>query len=283
MDDLINKLKTIISLIEKGHVHSDRLSQINMFVDSLLVVNENYQSHLQIGQTPSYRDRLLNLHRALLIKCIVVNEVLLSEFRGGNSNQPYKDPGKIIQILEMNWWVLNNLNNAFRNDDLQSKILFSHWEMEPDECLINFRHFNGTWDYDAIWDYASVFNYQNIFEITALGLDVPDDFDGNILTLNESQRSLVNEIKMLPLNKDFLLFFVNRNCIFYQFDLKLDNIILSETRDIQIFRSLIKEASLNQMINNVIPSKVDRQLYNLSILFNENVKRFEFSNVMLLN
>jgi hypothetical protein len=268
MENITTKLKALISLIEKGNVKIDSLNEINSFLDALLDVNENLQSENKDKKLVSYRKNLENLDRNLLLKCIKVNELLLKlkkEEIQNQFDQEKNDTKKSIQLIDINKCVLNNLCKDFKSDSIENKLLFSHWKMSSEDFLIDFQTNN------EIWDYATTYNYNNIYHITALGLDVPDDFDGKILSLKEPQISIASVLMKYPFNQQILVFFVNRNNIYYSNDLQYINPSFKETKDIRFFKSIISKATLLPRIKNLEPSNIDQQLLNLSKLFDKTL------------
>ena len=264
MENITTKLKTLITLVEKGNVKKDSLNEINSFLDALLDLHVNLQSENKDEKIVSYRENLENLDRGLLQKCIKVCELLLKQKKEEiqyQFDQEKNDTEKSIQSIDINKCVLNNLCKDFKSDSIENKLLFSHWKMSSEDFLINFQTNN------EIWDYGLTYNYNNIYNITALGLDVPDDFDGKIWSLKEPQKSIASVLEQYPFNQQILIFFVNRNNIYYSNDIRTTIPNFKETKDSRFFKSIISKATLLPRIKNLVPSNIDQQLQNLSKLF----------------
>lgn len=260
MKETIAKLKTIISLIEKGEIKGENLNEINRFFDSIMTVIEPEKSL-------SYREELENMDRSSVLKCLDVNNSLLNQKKEEILNQFEQDKydtEKCIQILSINECVLENLKDL-KSDAIEEKLLFSHWKVSPENFLIDFKTNNG------IWDYATTHNYHNINDIISLGLDVPDDFDGRLWSLKEPQRSTVEILYRQPFNKPIFVFFVNRNNIYYLENIQVVYPKCNETKNFKVIKSMIPKLRISQKILELTPEKLDNQLLHVSKMFDKSL------------
>ncbi len=271
MKETIARLKTIISLIEKGEIKGESLNGINRFIDSITTVIESEKPHLKIESEKklSYREELENLDKSLLLKKIEVNKILLTKKKEEILTQfdrSKNDTEQYIQLLSVNECVLENLQDL-KSDKIEEKLLFSHWKIDPKNFLIDFKTNN------RIWDYASTFDNDNINDILSLGLDVPDDFDGILWHLKEPQRSIVEILSRQPFKKQIFVFLVNRNNIYYTSDIQVQHPTFNETKDIRFFKAMISKLRISKMLLRLSPKNLDKQLVNVSKMFNKLLKQ----------
>ena len=188
-------------------------------------------------------------------------EEILTQFdRSKNDTEQY------IQLLSVNECVLENLQDL-KSDKIEEKLLFSHWKIDPKNFLIDFKTNN------RIWDYASTFDNDNINDILSLGLDVPDDFDGILWHLKEPQRSIVEILSRQPFKKQIFVFLVNRNNIYYTSDIQVQHPTFNETKDIRFFKAMISKLRISKMLLRLSPKNLDKQLVNVSKMFNKLLKQ----------
>ena len=271
MKETIARLKTIISLIENGEIKGESLNGINRFIDSITTVIESENPHLKIEteKSLSYREKLENLDKSLLLKKIEVNKILLTKKKEEILTQfdrEKNDTEKYIELLSVNECVLENLQD-FKSDKIEEKLLFSHWKIDPKDFLIDFKTNNKT------WDYAFTFDNDNINDILSLGLDVPDDFDGILWHLKEPQRSIIETLNRQPFKKQIFVFLVNRSIIYYISDIQVNHPTFNETKDIKFFRAMINKLRLSKRILRLTPKKLDKQLVKVSKMFNKLLKQ----------
>ena len=268
MKETITRLKTIISLIEKGEIKGESLNEINRFFDSIMAENENPQLKIDSEKSISYREELENLDRSSVLKCIEVNNSLLTQKKEEiltQFDQDKYDTEKCIQLLSVNECVLENIKD-FKSDAIEEKLLFSHWKMSPENFLIDFKTNN------EIWDYASTVSCGNIYDITTLGLDVPDDFDGGLWSLKEPQRSIVDILSRQPFNKPIFVFFVNRNNIYYLDNIHINYPKCNETKNIIEFGRITFKLYCKKVLPNLFHIK-DEQLLHVSKMFDKSLKQ----------
>ncbi len=272
MKETIARLKTIISLIENGEIKGESLNGINRFIDSITTVIESENPHLKIEteKSLSYREKLENLDKSLLLKKIEVNKMLLTKKKEEILTQfdrEKNDTEKYIELLSVNECVLENLQD-FKSDKIEEKLLFSHWKIDPKDFLIDFKTNNKT------WDYAFTFDNDNINDILSLGLDIPDDFDGEgPWSLKEPHRSIVEILHKHPFKKPIFVFLVNRNNIYYISDIQVLYPKFNVTNNINLIKSLIPKLRISKMLLRLTPEKLDKQLVKVSKMFNKLLKQ----------
>lgn len=269
MKETIARLKTIISKIENGEIKGESLNKINRLIDAMMIETDDPNLKTETEKTKSYREELENLDKSLILKKIEVNKMLLTKKKKEILNQFDKkkfDTEKCIQLLSLNECVLENLQD-FKSDKIEEKLLFSHWKIDPNDFLIDFKANNST------WDYASTFDYDNINDILSLGLDVPDDFEGGGLwSLKEPYSSIVENLFKQPFKKPIFLFFVNRNSVYYLNDSLSVYPKLDETKNINFIKSMIPKLRISKMLIRLQPDQLDKQLVRVSKMFNKALK-----------
>lgn len=268
MKETITRLKTIISLIENGEIKGESLNEINRFFDSIMAENENPQLKIDSEKSLSYREELKNMDKNLILRHIVVNKSLLNRKKEQIITQLAQDKNdteKCIQLLSVNECVLENIKD-FKSDRIEEKLLFSHWKMSPEKFLIDFKTNN------EIWDYASTVSCGNIYDITTLGLDIQDDFDGGLWSLKEPQRSIVDILSRQPFNKPIFVFFVNRNNIYYLDNIHINYPKCNETKNIIEFGIITSKLYYKKVLPNLFHIK-DEQLLHVSKMFDKSLKQ----------
>lgn len=265
MKETIARLKAIIEMIENGEIEGESLIEINSFIDSIITIKENTHLKIESEISLSYREELENLDKSLLLKKIEVNKILLNQKKEEfltQFDQDKYEAEKCVQLLSINECVLENLQD-FKSDKIEEKLLFSHWKIEPKDFLIDFKTNN------KVWDYASTFDNDNINDILSLGLDVPDDFNGVLWNLKEPQLSIVETLNRQPFKKQIIVFFVNRNNIYYTSDIQCNHPTFNETKDIKFFKAILIKLRLSKMLLRLPPKKLDKQLVKVSKMFNK--------------
>jgi hypothetical protein len=263
----IEKIKSIISMIENGTMKGENLSKIDSLLDSIISLVETSGLEIESKKDLPYREEMKSLDKDLLIQCIKVNESLLKEKKAEIVNQfdtQKYEKKRVIELLSINENVLENLTD-FKSEKIEEKLLFSHWNIPTSNYLIDYK------TEDKVWDYAFTVNYKNIYDLVSLGLDVPDDFDGNTWSLKEPQKSIFETLYNEPFNKEIFVFFVNRNSVYYLKDIRVVNPKCLETKNIQVIKAMMPKLRIGQMLKAISPEERDEQLLLVSKLFEKRL------------